>query len=142
MSDKPMIDLTRHHFVYHIGDVSLYGSWVFNEDQEAEEPALVLIPRYRRTGFKPVVIALSALFKYNSPQYLAHVTPIIMQSLGFNDCLSNAHKIASLIYDHLDDLAKMPPSPTTSIIVGEATFNMGGRKHSIQMLDHEPTPQA
>lgn len=139
---KPAIDLTRNHFVRHIQDVSLYGTWLWNDDQEDYEPALVLIPRYRTTGFRPCVVALSAAYKYNSPQYLARVTPFIVTELGFSDCLANAHKIASLIYDHLDDLVRMPPNPTTSIIVGEATIEISGRRHGLHILDHEPTPQA
>lgn len=139
---RPAIDLTRHHFVRHIGDVSLYGTWLYNEDQEKDEPALVLIPRYRRTGFKPCCIALSAAYRYNSPQYLAGITGYILSILGFEQSIANAAKIGGLIHDHLGDLLTMPNSPTTSIIVADGSVTVGGKKRSIEIMDYKPTPQA
>ena len=139
---RPAIDLTRHHFVRHLGDVSIYGSWVYSEDQEKDEPALVIIPRLRRSGFKPCVIALSAAYKYNSPQYLAGMTGYILKILGMDDCLSNAAKIGGLIHDHLGDLLSMPNSPTTSIIVADGSVTVDGQKRSIEIMDYTPTPQA
>lgn len=139
---RPAIDLTRHHFVRHIGDVSIYGSWLWNEDQEKEEPALVLIPRYRTTGFKPCCIALSAAYRYNSPQYLASITGYILSILGFEQSIANAAKIGGLIHDHLGDLLSMPNSPTTSIIVADGSVTVGGKTRSIEIMDHTPTPQA
>lgn len=137
----PAIDLTRHAFVRPMGDITLYGTWVYNEDMEDYEPALVLIPSYRRSGFMPVVIALSAAYKYDSPQYLAKVSRGILIKLGMNDCMSSANRVANLIYDHLDDLLKMPNNPTTSVIVADATISINGRKRSVEILDFEPTKQ-
>lgn len=139
---RPAIDLTRTHFVRHIGDLSLYGTWIFNNDQEAEEPALVVIPRYRATGFKPCVVALSAAYKYNDARYMVYAARQFVISLGFQDSMAECHKVATLIHDHLDDLLKIPPSPTTAIVVGEATINEAGGKRTIELLDYEPTQQA
>jgi len=136
------IDLTRHHFVHHIGDLSLYGTWVFNNEQEAEEPALVLIPRYRTRGFTPCVVALSAAYKYNNPRYMVQTAREFVIALGFEDSMAQGHKILTILHDHLLDLLTIPPSPTTAIIVGEASFDIGGQKHTINMVDYEPTPQA
>lgn len=137
------IDLTRKAFQRDIQDISLYGSWIYNQDQEDYEPALVLIPRYRTRGFAPVVIALSAAYKYDDPRYLAQVSPTFVRCLGFEDNLANGYKVADIIYSHLDDLVKMPNNPTTAIIVGEASMAVGsGRKRTIQISDFISTPQA
>jgi hypothetical protein len=143
MTDRThAIDLTRHHFKRELGELTLYGTWLYNDDQEDYEPALVIIPTLRRTGFKPCVVALSAAWKYNDDaRYLAYATRIFMRDLGMTDCLTNAHKLGSLIYDHLGDLVTMPPSPTSSILVGEAVVDIGGKKRTIQLLDHEPLQQ-
>ena len=133
---QPMIDLARHHFVRHIGDLSIYGSWVFNEDQEDTEPCLVVIPRYRTTGFKPVVVALSAAYRYNNPVYLANVAGYFCKTLGYADDMATANKVASLIADHLHDLIIMPENPTSSVVVGEAYVTSGGKKRTIELLDH------
>lgn len=136
------IDLTRNHFVRHLGDVSVYGTWLFNHDQEAEEPALVLIPRYRARGFKPCVVALSAAYKYNNPRYAVAAAGEFAINLGFEFSPFKVCSLADIIHSHLGDLVSMPPSPTTAIIVGEANIDIGGKRHSIQMVDYEPTPQA
>lgn len=136
---KPAIDLTRTQFQRHLGDLSLYGTWIYNEDQETEEPCLVVIPRYQRNGFKPCVVALSAAYKYNDPRYLARISFAFLSMLGFAQTPSEGHKIASLIHDHLDDLLKMPPNPTTTIVVADATIDANGRKHAIEIVDYLPT---
>lgn len=144
-SHRPAIDLTRHNFMREWKDLVIFGTWVFNDDQEAEEPALVIVPRYRQRGFYPVVIALSAAYRYNSPnpRYLAYASKQYCKALGFEDSIANANKIAEAIHAHLLDLLKMPPSPTTSIVIGEANIDMGnGRKRKVELMDHEPTAQA
>lgn len=140
---QPAIDLTRcSRDPRHIGDLSLYFTWIFNEDQEADEPALVVIPRYQRSGFKPCVVALSAAYKYNDPRYLARVSWEFLRLLGFAQTPSEGHKIASLIADHLDDLIKMPPSPTNTIVVADATIGSGFGKRSLEIVDYVPQKQA
>lgn len=141
------IDLTRHHFMLPIGDMVLFGTWVFNSGQEAEEPALVIVPRYRQNGFKPAVIALSAAYKYNpcnraEARGAVHNARQFALGLGLSDSMADCHKILTMIHDHVGDLVSIPPSPMTAIIVGEASIELSGKKHSFQMVDYEPTPQA
>ena len=144
MNDRqPAIDLSRHHFMRGIGDFALFGTWIHNEDQEDTEPCLVVVPRYRRDGFRPVCVALSAAYKYNDPRYLARVTPVFLKMLGFDDGLSKAHELASLIHDHLYDLITLPVDPTAAIVVGEASLDLGnGRRTTVEFMDHEQIPQA
>lgn len=131
------IDLTRSHFRRDIGDMSVYGTWLHNEDQEDTEPCLVVIPRFRTMGFKPVVIALSAAFRYNDPRYLARAAGVFATSLGYADDLSTARKIATLVHDHLLDLLNMPVDPQSAVVVGEASVDIGGRKRTVEVLDYE-----
>lgn len=133
---QPLIDLTRYQWKRDLGDLSIYGSWVFNDDQEDTEPCLVIIPRYRREGFKPIVVALSAAFRYNDPRYLAQVAGLFAQQLGFVEDMTNARKIATMIHDHLLDLLNMPLDPSVAEVVGEASVDMGGRRRTIEVLDY------
>lgn len=144
MSDnrKPVIDLTRHNFMRPSGDLVIFGTWIWSADQNDYEPALVIVPRYRRDGFKPCCVALSSAWKYNEPKYLAHAAQIFLGMLGMQDGMSNAHAVASLIHDHLGDLIKMPPNPTQSIVVADATVTIDGIKRSMEVLDHKPLAQA
>lgn len=139
---QPAIDLTRHAFVREWKDLCIIGTWLFNNDQEDYEPALVVLPRHRRYGFRPVVVALSAAFKYNSPQYLAHAARKFNADLGFEDSMSNANKVAEAIHSHLGDLVTMPNNPTQKFVVGEASFDLGGgQKRTIELLDYVPLAQ-
>ena len=135
---KPAIDLTRHAFVRELGDLTLFGTWLYNADQEDTEPCLVIVPRYRAAGtYKPAVIALSAAFRYNDARHCARASAIFAKNLGFDD-LATANKIANMIFDHLGDLVTMPVDPTDAHVVGEATIDLGnGRKRTVEVLDYE-----
>lgn len=140
---KPAINLSRHHFMRPSGDLVIFGSWLYSEAQEDTEPCLVIVPRYRRDGFKPCCVALSSAYKYNSSaQYLAHVSRFFVKELGMEDNMSNAHKVADLIHSHLGDLLSIPPNPDTAIVAAEATIDLGnGSSRTIQLLDFESTQQ-
>lgn len=139
---RPAIDLTRTHFRRDLGDLSIFGTWVHNDDQEDTEPCLVVLPRYRLNGAVPCVIALSAAFKYNNPRYLAHASRFFAAQLGFEDEMTTVRKIATLIHDHMLDLLSMPLDPTEAVVIGEASVDLGdGRRKTVEVLDHEQTRQ-
>ena len=133
---QPAIDLTRYQFKRDLGDLSIYGTWLWNDDQEAHEPALVVLSRYRPRGFKPCVVALSAAFKYDDPRYLAHVASEFVTILGIEDSMSTAHRVASLIADHLEDLLTMRPNPTDTIVVADATIGSGSSRRSLEIVEY------
>lgn len=139
---EPVINLARNHFILPAGDLVLVATWIFNPDQEDYEPCLVVVPRYRRGGFKPCCVALSSAYKYDSPAYLARAAAIFIKQLGMDDCMSNAHKVAELIHSHLGDLVKMPPNPTRSIVVADASVTIDGVKRSMEVLDYKSLAQA
>lgn len=138
---RPTIDLTRTHFTRTLGEFTLHGSWVWNESQESYEPALVVVPAFRKRGFQPCVVALSAAYKYDSPAYCAKAARLFVKALGMEDGITRAHTLATLIYDHLLDLLKMPESPEVAIIVGEAVIDTGAGKKTLIISDFEPMQQ-
>lgn len=139
----PVIDLTRTHFWHEKGDMVLAGTWIYSEDKEDTEPALVLLPRYRPpSSVKPCVVGLSSAWKYNDVKYLASAARHIGICLGFEDSMTRAHKIADIIHSHLPDLISMPPDPVEAIVVGEATLNLpSGKKTTLQLTDFEQKQQ-
>lgn len=140
---KPAIDLTRHHFKRDVRDLTVFGTWLWNEDQEDTEPAIVILPRYRLNGVKPVCIALSAVFRYNDPRYLARAAGYFAKQLGFGDNIMTAHRIASIIDDSIDDLLKMPNDPTQAVQVGEAVVDHGnGYRQTVGLMDYEQIKQS
>lgn len=136
------IDLTRHHFKKDRGDLSMFGTWLWNDDQEAHEPALVIVNRYNPRAFKPCVVALSAAYKYNDARYMARIASAFTSLLGLQDGLVTAHKLALFIEDHLNDLLLMPPNPTTTIVVADAIIDSGRRKMSAEIVEHVSLKQS
>lgn len=135
---QPALDLTRYQWRKEVHDLVLYGTWLYNDDQEDTEPALVILPRYRMNGARPVAIALSSAYKYNSPAYLARAAGIFAERMGFEPTITNVHRIAMLIDDHLDDLLKMPVDPTQAVQVGEAVMDLGnGKRETVGLMDYE-----
>jgi hypothetical protein len=137
------LDLTRYHFKRDVHDLTIYGTWLYNEDQEDTEPALVIVPRYRMNGVAPIAIALSSAFKYNDPRYLARTAGYFARKLGFDDSIVTAHRMASLIDDNLNDLLTMPVDPTQAVQVGEAVVNLGnGNRQTVGLMDYEQIKQS
>lgn len=144
---KPVIDLTRNHFVRPGGDLVCVGTWLWNDDQQDYEPCLVIVPRYRRRGFKPCVVALSSAWRYNpehnGPAYLAHMSKMFLHALSMDDCMTNAYKVAEVIQNNLGDLIKMPNNPMSSIITADATFSFDdGTRRTVEVVDYKPMAQA
>ncbi len=140
---QPAIDLSRYQWKRDVHDLTAFGTWLWNEDQEDTEPAIVIIPRYRLNGAIPVCIALSAAFRYNDPRYLARSAGYFAKKLGFEDSIVTAHRIASLIDDCLGDLLKMPVDPTEAVQVGEAVVNLGnGNRQTVGLMDYEQIKQS
>jgi len=138
---KPAIDLTRFHFKRELGDITIFGTWLYNNEDDDSEPCLVLLPTFRHRGVKPPVIALSAAHRYNDARYLAQSMPVILQSLGFQDSLTQANRIAELIHSHLPDLVAMPNDPTEAVVVGHANiYDQTGSK-TVEVIEHAQKAQ-
>jgi len=137
------INLTRHAWMREFKDLAVFGTWLYNGDQEDHEPCMVIVPRYRRGGYKPACIALSALHKYTSAQYLEMAAQQFCRDLGFAEDWANIYKIADCIMEHMRDLITTPPNPTQAVVVGEVTINRNGVKETTaEVLDHVPLAQA
>ena len=141
--NKPVIDLSRFHFMRELNDLVVIGTWLMNEDQEDTEPALVLLPRYRKpSSVIPCVVALSAAYLYNDAKYCVRAAKGMAKALGFEDSMTVTHRIADILHSHLPDLISMPVDPSTAVVVGEAQVNFGnGEKKTVEFLDYEQTKQ-
>ncbi len=136
---KPFLDLRRYHFVRTIGQLTIYGVWIPRaDDEDQSEPAMAIMRAHGPTA-KPVVIGLSAMYKYTDAKYMAHASHHIAVSLGFEPNVSTAISIAHLINDHMSDVISMPPEPTQTIVVGTMEMpDSTGKKISADILDHTP----
>lgn len=136
-----VLDLTRQHFHRQLGDIAVIGTWLGASVDESE-PCLVLVPSRRTLSYertRPCCIALSSAYLYDDPSYLLQRSRQFNEALGFTDNMANVHKVATVIYDHLQDLIEMPPRPVERTFVGaEATItDSSGRKRTAEILDYE-----
>jgi len=144
---RPAIDLTRHAFVRELGEIRLYGTWLYtpsDDNADEDQPALVLVPAFRRIGVVPCVVPLEHAYLYTNPRYLAKMSLEFAKTLGFDsNLMGSAHKIGGIIHDHLLDLIKMPENPSDAVVGASGSFKIGdGPSRSIEILDYEPTKQA
>lgn len=133
---KPVIDLTKYAFRRQLGDIIMYGTWI-GESVDESEPCLVLISTVRKC--RPVCVALSAAYRYDNPKYLLSKSIQFNRDLGFTDNMTNVHKVATVIYDHLQDLIELPPRPVVNQKVGADAVltEASGRKHYAEIIDLE-----
>ncbi len=136
---RPFLDLTRHQWVREVGDLTIFGTWVpLPDDADASEPAIAIVPRYRAIAM-PVVIALSAAYRYDNPRYAACRSMEFAADLGMEPTPSNALKVFNLINDHLSDLISMPPEPRSAVAVADATVTIDGKSRNLEVLQHVPS---
>jgi hypothetical protein len=98
------IDLSKAHLVRQHGDLVAVYSW-FNDER-----ALFLVPRYRK-GAPWYVVAESAAYRYDDPQYLARQCAVAAEVLGIEPSTRNWSRIATIINEGLGDLVRMPSAP-------------------------------
>lgn len=137
---RPAIDLTRFHFVKEFGDLRLFGTWLYLEADDDDEPALVLVPANRRTGFQPFVVPLSSAYLYTYPRRTAGACLEAARGLGM-DGTQAAIKIANIIHDHLQDLIEIPENPTEAVVGAYGQISDGHRTKTVEILDHVPVRQ-
>lgn len=139
--EKPAIDLSRTAFMRPFKDLMVFGSWLWNNDQEDHEPCLVILPSVRRTGIRPVVVALSAAFKYDDAKYCLNAARLFNRDLGFEDNIQNITKVADAIHSHLSDLVSMPINPVEAVVGAHAVVNIGGKNQTVELMDYQPIIQ-
>lgn len=142
-TDRPVIDLTRHHFMRELGDLVVFGTWVYSDAQEDTEPALVLLPRYRPpSSVIPCVVALSAAWRYNDPKYCVRSAKGMAKALGFEDSMQTTHRIADILHSHLPDLVSMPVDPSVAVVVADGVIQgSDGQKKSVELLEFQQVKQ-
>lgn len=145
---RPVLDLTKRHFTRELGDLTVIGTWIGAEHEEAE-PCIVLIPARRKciaigpngaqVHARPCCVALSAAYLYDDPRYLLRRAMEFSQAMGFEDTMTRTHKIAEILHESLDDLCKMPEKPVFgSRVAADATLtHANGRRETLEILHND-----
>lgn len=135
MNKRPALDLTKCFKVFERGEFRVCLTWFSHSDTE-DEPCMVILPAHRAV-IRPVVLALSSIYKYDDPRYLAAMSFKYAEVLGMSGS-SSAIKIGEIINDYLDDLGKMPARPTFDAFVGADAIitHADGKQEHFEIMDN------
>ena len=137
-----VLDLSQHHFCHQRGDLTVFGAWYGTE----HSPCLVILPSFRMTAdrARPLIIDLRDAYQWDPDS--PHANPMMNRlmvnyfcDINFGDTNSLlAQRVVTLIHDHLLDLIKMPPKPTTGVVVGDAirTDTDTGKVTHSEIVEH------
>lgn len=133
MSDRqPCIDLNFTAWHRTVGEYTIAGTW-YRDDKGDSEPCLFITPSHPYVG-KPAVIRLSDAYKFVNPRDAAHMIASFAKGMG-KEGLTQAHRLADLINDHLSDLISMKPDPRKREAVADVTVRIdGGKTRTIELL--------
>lgn len=116
---RPCLDLTRNAWTQRHGDITVYGTWYWDEDDRQWVPSLVLL---RNTTLiligrtVPVVIPVDHVWWWSEEQgSYADCLPSTMayvEALGLPPDQHSIFRVIDLIRDHIEDAVKrIPPRP-------------------------------
>ncbi len=118
-----VLDLTQTHFEKTRGDLTLYGSWYGDQ----RRPCLAVLPAKLKEASIPLVIVLDDAWKWNpddpdaQPENSARQIGAFLYANGFDSANTfTAQRVVGLVHDHLGDLLRIPPKPTSSVVVADA----------------------
>lgn len=119
MSLRPVLDLTKTHFRHQHGDITVIGTWIFQDNQP--RPCLVLVPTYGGEGHErttPCVVTVDTAYIWSEDPHVGDPVHVARQSVAFAkamglDYLSaiTCMRIAAAVRDHIGDLLRIPPRP-------------------------------
>lgn len=124
------IDLRKAHMHRQHGDLLAIYTWINGER------ALVLLPHVRPKS-PWYVVAESAAWQYDDPDYLARQCQIACEVLGMEPSRGNWVRVATIINEGLPDLYRMPGEPTwerQGREFGEMVMKLDGREVAREAL--------
>lgn len=109
------LDLSFTHFKKQHGDITVYGTWLF--DGNGDRPCLVLMRtnEERHEAARPVVITVDNAWRWSEehgePEYASWQAEQAGKSLRLTDDVRTVLRIVALVNKHLGDLLSIPPFP-------------------------------
>jgi hypothetical protein len=142
------LDLTQRAWTREVGQLTLIGTWLWEEEHQRWRPCMVLM----RTGdersdhFIPCVVTADKAWIWSEeigdPRQAARIAFQFAQALRLDEHSPRVMiGIASLIHDHLDDLLHIPPLAAFDTDQGEVvaeaiiTDNRTGQTREVEIRD-------
>lgn len=109
------LDLSLTHFKKQRGDLTVYGTWLL--DGEDDRPCLVLMRTNdeRHAAATPFVITVDNAWRWSEeigdPEYASYQAEQAGKHLRLTDDVRTVLRIVALVNKHLGDLLSIPPFP-------------------------------
>lgn len=141
---RPALDLSRYAWTQRHGDLTVYGTWWYDNDDNQWVPCLVIVPTFSvisNERVTPCVVTLDLAWIWSeeegSPRFAAETAASFCDSLGMAVNPKNAIRVAGIIRDHLEDLIKrIPPRPPQNAVVADAIVtNAAGRERHAEIRE-------
>jgi hypothetical protein len=143
---RPILDLTRNAWKQRHGDITVHGTWYWDEDDRQWVPCLALVPAASVLHFErvqPCLVPVDHAWAWSEEQggwpYVAQTALTFAAALGMPPDTKSVIRVAALIRDHIEDLVKrVPPRPPDSeetIITADAVAKIDGRSQHTEVRD-------
>lgn len=141
MNTRPILDLTRCHFTKAHGDITVFGTWLLQ--QNGATPALVLLATAKvgNENAIPCIVPLSTAWAWSEeigdPRHAAQRSYWFAANMGLNaHNIATVMRVTSIIRDHLGDLLSIPPRPHDKVVVADAIrTDQYGKEHHSEVIE-------
>lgn len=143
---RPCLDLARYAWKQGHGDLTVYGTWYWDEDDKTWVPCLAIVPTLAVLSFervRPCLVPVDHAWAWSEEEggweYVAETAVKFASSLRLVPDTRSIVRVASLIRDHIEDLVKrIPPRLTDdyeSKVTADAILKIDGRSTEREIRD-------
>ena len=143
---RPVLDLTRNAWSQRHGDLTVYGTWFWDDEDRTWVPCLAIVPAailLHHERVRPCLIPVDHAWAWSeeqgSPEHVAVSTAAFVNALGLPPTAQSVIRVLSVIRDHIEDLVKrVPPRPSDdqeTAIRADAIVKIDGRAQHTEIRD-------
>jgi hypothetical protein len=143
---RPVLDLTRNAWKHQHGDLTVYGTWYWDEDDKQWVPCVAIVPtasvlHWERV--RPCIVPVDHAWAWSEEeggwQYVAETAVHFCNALRMPPDTKSIFRIIDLVRNHLEDLLKrVPPRPSDDdelTVTADAIAKIDGASHQTEIKD-------
>lgn len=142
---RPVLDLTKYAWTQQHGDLRVFGTWRYDEDDNQWVPCLAIVPAHVFLSAErviPCIVTVDLAWiwseEHGNEAFAGSIIGDFLATLNMAPTRENGYRLLSIIRDHLEDLIKrIPPRPPEHKVAADAfvTFESGKVRHKEIVAD-------
>lgn len=143
---RPCLDLTRNAWKKNHGDLDVYGTWYWDEDDSQWVPCLAIVPAAVVLHFErvvPCLVPIDHAWAWSEEEggwdYVASTAIHFCSALRMQPDAKSVFRIVDLVRNHLEDLLKrIPARPKDDdelTVTADAVAKIDGKSHHTEVSD-------